>query len=213
MSRSWMVWMSLCCVAAVAFAEDAPKTAFQKGIRIPTNYGFATNISEDGQVAGIIFDNLTAEAQTVTVGGAGTLNQTVLQSKVCTLNLPYTTDQRSVAMFVDVRGFVSQDPGATARLVICAGDTTKSIDLFTEKKEGVKLKGKSKEEAGASKSGDFQQRVEFTVQTRAKKPVCQITLLLVVEHDTDAADAGGGMLGVDSLDVSIGKGGKAAFKD
>jgi hypothetical protein len=43
----------------------------------------------------------------------------------------------------------------------------------------------------------------FTVQTRAAQPVCQITLFLVVEHNTDSTDAEGAVLVVDSLDLEL----------
>jgi hypothetical protein len=61
-------------------------------------------------------------------------------------------------------------------------------------------------------SGDFQDRVEFTVSKHSAKPVLQITLFLLVEHDTDTADAGGALLVVDSLDLEIHKTGKGILK-
>jgi hypothetical protein len=45
--------------------------------------------------------------------------------------------------------------------------------------------------------------MEFTLPTHSAKPVCQITLFLLAEHETDKADTGGALLVVDSLDLSI----------
>ena len=59
---------------------------------------------------------------------------------------------------------------------------------------------------------DFQNRVAFTVQTHAAKPICQITLFLVVDRDTDAADSGGALLAVDSLDIQMATPGKAKYQ-
>ena len=42
------------------------------------------------------------------------------------------------------------------------------------------------------RSTDFLKRVEFTAPTHAANPVCQITLILLAEHDTDTPDDGGG---------------------
>jgi hypothetical protein len=50
---------------------------------------------------------------------------------------------------------------------------------------------------------DFHDRIEFTVQTRAAKPVCQVTLFLAVEHNTDITDAEGAVLVVDSMALEI----------
>jgi hypothetical protein len=176
-------------------------------IRVPSNVGFATNISPDGQAATVIFDNLYIGLGPAQQGLAGTLNQTAIQSKVFTVVIPYSTDQESVAMAIDVRGYVNTEPGAIVRLVACAGGTTNVLDVSQKTAGPIYLKGKSKEAVVAEHAdiqlGDFINRVEFTVQTNAAKPVCQITLLLLVEHNTDTAGSGGALLAVDSLDLSI----------
>ena len=58
-------------------------------------------------------------------------------------------------------------------------------------------------------SDDFQDRIEFNLQKRTHNPVCQITLVLIVEQDTDSEDSGGALLAVDSMDVSIAEPAKA----
>jgi hypothetical protein len=60
--------------------------------------------------------------------------------------------------------------------------------------------------------GDFQDRVESTVETHAAKSVCQITLFLLVAHYTDTAGNGGALLAVDSLDLQIATSSKAKYK-
>jgi len=80
------------------------------------------------------------------------------------------------------------------------------------------LKGKTKEALLSAReplkgvSTDFLKRIEFTVQAHAAKPVCQITLILLVEHDTDTADSGGAVVMVDSLDLSLAGAGQGKYK-
>lgn len=217
MTRSILGLLGVAVLVTFALAEDAkPGSQFGKDIRVPANIGFATNVSPDGQAATLIFDNLYTEVSPVVQGARGALNQTANQPKVFTVNIPYSTDQRSVTMSLDIRGYASADPGATVRLVACVGDTTKVVDLTMEQGKGVKLKGKSKAtlapKAASPPAGDFQSRVEFTVQTQAAQPVCPITLFLLAEHNTDKADTGGALLVVDSLDLQINKSTKAALK-
>ncbi len=214
MFRSIFVLLGTVALAVSAQAAEAQRgSELGKEIRVPTNLGIATNFSPDGQAATVIFDNLYVEVSPARKGAAFTLNQTATQTKVATLNIPYTTDQRSVKMTMDLRGFADVDSAATARLVACVGDKTAVVDLSTDT---VELKGELKSELTAenaeAKFGDWQDRIEFTVQTHAAKPVLQITLFLLVEHNTDAADAGGALLAVDSLDLEIAKAGKASYK-
>jgi hypothetical protein len=197
-------------------AEAERGSALGKAVRVPSNLGFSTSVSPDGQAATIVFDNLYVELSPAHKGAAATLNQTAVQTKLATLHIPYTTDQRSVKMTMDLRGFADVDSAATARLVVGVGDKTEAVDLSSGKDKKVQLKGECKcalsKEQPEAEFGDWQGRIEFTVQTRAAKPVLQVTLLLLVEHDTDAADAGGALLAVDSLDLEIGKPSRGSYK-
>ncbi len=187
-----------------------------KEVSVPANLGFATNFSPDQQAATVLFDNLLIEISPAQKGTTATHNQTAIQTKVATLNVPYKTDQRSVTMTMDLRGFADAGPAATVRLVACVGGTTHVVDLSGENAKKIKLKGKSKclatEEHLDTQFGDWQDRIEFTAQTHAAKPVLQVTLFLLVERDTDAADAGGALLAVDSLDLEISKSAKAKYQ-
>jgi hypothetical protein len=217
MRRSILGLIGVAILVTFSLAEDAkPGSQFGKDIRVPANIGFSTDISKDGQAATLIFENLTTEVGQTVVGAAGAFNQTANQPKVFTVNVPYSTDQRSVTMHMDLRGFISVDPGASVRLVACVGDATKVIDVMPVKEKTVKFKGKSKEKyapkPAGQQSGDFEGRVEFTLQTHAAKPVCQITLFLLAEHETDKKDSGGALLVVDSLDLEINKSAKATLK-
>ncbi len=217
MRRSVLGLIGVAALVTFSLADDAkPGSKIGKDIRVPANIGFSTNVSPDAQAATLIFDNLYTEVNQTVLGAQGAFNQTANQPKVFTVNVPYSTDQRSVTMHMDLRGYVSVDPGATVRLVACVGDATKVIDVMPVKDKAVKLKGKSKEtyatKPASQQSGDFQSRVEFTLQTHAAKPVCQITLFLLAEHETDKADSGGALLVVDSLDLEINKSAKAALK-
>ena len=217
MSRAILGLVGVGVLAAFAVAEDAKSvTQLGKDIRVPANVGFSTNVSSDNQSAGLIFDNLYTEVDRTVIGAAGALNQTLAQSKAFTVNIPYSTDQRSVSMHMDLRGYASVNPGAAVRLIACVGDATQVINVSPVKDKVVKLKGASKEALAtrpdSEQSGNFESRVEFTMQTQAAKPVCQITLFLLTERSTDKADAGGALLVIDSLDLEINKAAKAAYK-
>lgn len=208
MSRSVFGLFIAAALVAFVSAEDAkPGSALSNKIRVPANIGFSTSVTQDQQVATLIFDNLFTEVNPVVQGAQGAFNQTSNQSKVFTVNVPYTTDQRSVKMTMDLRGYVSVDPGATVRLIACAGNTTQIVNLTCEDDKTIKLKGESKAALAPQpehqQSNDYQSRMEFTLQTHSAKPVCQITLFLLAEHETDKADTGGALLTVDSLDLSI----------
>jgi hypothetical protein len=214
-----MFRFGLACAAAVgamvtAGTEDAGST-FQKEIRIPANVGFSTNVSPEGKAATVLFDNVVVEVNAVAGSnavGQPPSNQTAISTKTVTLNIPYSTDQRSLDVRLDVRGFFSRGAGSNIRLVACAGGSTHVLKVADSTVKDVKLKGKCKEKRQAEQPAfqpeNFQDRVQFTVQKHAAKPVCQVTLFLAVEHDADAPNSGGALLQIDSLDFEIESPGK-----
>ncbi len=211
------VFASSVLFASSGLSDDTKSgSKLTKGIAVPSNLGFSTNISPDAQAATIIFDNLGVTIDPAKKSAAAASNQTAIKTKVATLNIPYSTDQRSVSMTMDLRGVADVDSSASARLIACVGDKTHVVSLVKSKAEKLELKGNLKiavaEEQFSSQMFDWQDRVEFTVQTHASKPVMQVTLFLVVEHDTDTSDAGAASLWIDSLDLEIVKPGKAAYK-
>jgi hypothetical protein len=175
--------------------ETCSLTSKIKGISVPSNLDFTTDISPDGQAVTIIFTNVAVSIEPAGQSQAGVIsNQTAMQTKLVTLHIPYSTDQPSVTMSMNLRGFVNAGAGAGGRLVACAGDRTHVVDLKHVEQD------------------NFHEMVEFTVQTRAAKPVCQITLFLLVEHDTDTGGSGGAHLTVDSLDLLITTPGSGAYQ-
>jgi hypothetical protein len=217
MLRSIFVFLGAMVLAASTWAaEPEHSSALSKKISVPSNLGFSLNVSPDSQAATILFDNLIVEIAPASKGVRTTQNQTSIQTKLASIHVPYTTEQRSVTMSMDLRGFAHVDSGGTARLVACVGDKTQVLQLSADKAKKVELKGNCKcvlaEERPDAKFGDWTNRVPFTVQVRAAKPVLQITLFLLVEHDTDADGSGGALLAVDSLDLEIAKSTKAAIK-
>jgi hypothetical protein len=212
MSRSIFAVIVLVALATAALGtEPKPKSGFRERVRAPQNIGFATSASSDGQVVTILFDNLYVEVNPPRRGATAAYGQTAVDTKLFTLHLPYSSDESCVKMTVDVRGFRSTSPGAAARLVVCAGDATQVVDLSPDK--ATRLKGTVKkticEEQPDLSSDDFEDRVEFQLQKLAARPICQITLVLIVEQDTDSEDSGGALLAVDSLNVSIAEPAKA----
>jgi hypothetical protein len=218
MLRSIFVFLGAMVLAASTWgAEPEHSSALSKKISVPSNLGFSFNVSPDSQAATILFDNLIVDIGPASQGARTTQNQTAIQTKLATIHVPYTTGQRSVTMNMDLRGFAHVDSGGTARLVACVGDKTQVLKLSADKANKVELKGNCKcvlaEERPDVIFDDWTNRVTFTVQVCAAKPVLQITLFLLVEHDTDADGGGGGaLLAVDSLDLEIAKSNKAAIK-
>ncbi len=142
--------------------EPTPNTGFGKLIRVPSNIGFGTAVSPDGQAATVIFDNMYVEIPPARKGALSTHNQTAVQTKVLTIDVPYTVARHREAMYMDIRGFVHTRPGASARLVVCAGDKTKIVTLQPQTGIEVKLKGKLKNRIAAERPkiqlGDFYDR-------------------------------------------------------
>ena len=105
------------------------------------------------------------------------------------------------------RHFAHAFDSSRGRMIVCAGDTAKTLELAALKNEPAHLKGISKQsippdgEVGAFE--EFFERVEFTLEPRAAKPVCQITLFLLAEHDTDVAGSGGAWLGLYSVSLML----------
>jgi hypothetical protein len=179
-------------------AQSHVVSKFEKGISVPSNLDFVTDISPDGEAMTIIFSNLSLTVAPLAPA---------IRTKVFTLNLPYATDQASVTMTMDLRGAIAADAGRDVRLVACAGDTTQVVNLSAPPGQEYGLKGTAKDALAATHPSlpwsDFHERFTFTVETRAAKPVCQTTLFLVVEHNTDITDAEGAVLVVDSMDLEI----------
>ena len=217
MLRSIFVFLGTMVLAVSTWgAEPEHSSALSKKISVPSNLGFSFNVSPDSQAATILFDNLIVDIGPASKGARATQNQTAIQTKLATIHVPYTTEQRSVTMTMDLRGFAQVDSAASARLVACVGDKTQVLKLSADKANKVELKGNCKcvlaEERPDAKFGDWENRVTFTTKVRAAKPVLQITLFLLVEHDTDADGSGGALLAVDSLDLEIAKSTKAAIQ-
>ena len=188
-------------------SQSSLTSKLHKGISVPSNIDFTMNFSPDGQAVTIIFSNVHMAIEPV---------QPSIQTKVFTLHIPYFTDQPSVTMTMDLRGSISTDAGMDVRLVACAGDTTKVVDLLTDAGHTIALRGRSKDAMAAAHPSlpwsDFQDRVEFTVKTRAANPVCQLTLFLLLEHNTDTAASEGVQLALDSLDLEIVEPGKGTYQ-
>ncbi|HQX48616.1 MAG TPA: hypothetical protein PLY87_03710 [Planctomycetaceae bacterium] len=90
MSRSIFASFIVAVLVTSMLATDAvPGSEFGKEIRVPSNLGFSTNVSPDAQAATILFDNLFVEVSPALKGAAATFNQTAIQTKVATLNIPY----------------------------------------------------------------------------------------------------------------------------
>ncbi|MCA9226036.1 MAG: hypothetical protein KDA47_10515 [Planctomycetales bacterium] len=202
--------------SVAAAGDDTPASVLNAGITVPSNLGMATNISPDKQAATLLFDNALVELPNVVKSRTGAANQTITQTKLFTVNIPYESKLRSESMKLDIRGFASVDSSAQARVVVCAGNVTRVVSLTNKHKAPIILKGKSKEIAAATHGdveyGDYQDGFTFTLQTHAAKPVCQITVALIVDRDSDVVDSGSALLVVDSIDLEIAKGSKAKLR-
>jgi hypothetical protein len=162
-----------------AMEQTNHTSSFLKGIEVPANLDF-TVLSIAPRELTIVFNNARVE-----LGPTGSLvNRTAIQTKVITLNIPYSSDQPSLHMGLRIKGYaelIEAEAGVHVRLVVCVGSMTKVV----------------------YPTPDFSERFEFKVYPRAVKPVCQVTLFLLVEHDIDTPGAGGAVLNVDQLDMEI----------
>jgi len=216
-ARVWAASMILLAAGPTA-RGDEPKSATKLGseIRVPGNLGFSFTISEDQRTANVLFANATVDLGRVVKSPGGVQGKTAVAAKQFTLEVPYTTDLRSVPMTMDLRGTCSADSGARLRLVACAGDATQAVDLTGESKaDAPSKKSKSSKKAPSEDAAafkDFNHRIRFTVPTHARSPVLQITLIFLIEHDTDVDGAGGGFLTLDSLDLEFAADAKGAYK-
>lgn len=206
MSRTVQMTAGCLVMALAGLLPGAERpTGFNGKQFIPTNFGVSGVSSPDQQAHSILCDNLIVSLEPALSSLGGIQNQTAVQSKVFTVHIPYHTDQRSVDLQLDIRGFIHTQSGARARLVACCGNATKVVDLTPDQEGTVQLKGSLKKTLMAAnprvKYGDFYDRVLFKVQTHAAKPVLPITLFLLVEHDTDKE--GAALLAIDSLDFSF----------
>ena len=150
-----------------------------EGIKVPSNLDFAVLPISPRELT-IVFTNARVE-----LGPTGSfVNQTAIQTKVITLNIPYSSDQPVLEMRLRIQGYaelIEAEAGVHFRLVVCAGSMTKVVNA----------------------TPDFSERFEFKVYPRVVNPVCQVTLFLLVEHDIDTHDARGAVLNVDQLDMEI----------
>jgi hypothetical protein len=162
-------------------------SSFLEGIKVPSNLDF-TVPAVSPRALTIMFSNARINIEPAVRGAARTFNQTAIQTKVITLNIPYSSDQPSLLMRLSLLGDidpVQAEAGVNVRLVVCAADTTRVVNLSPD-------------------TGDvFIDSFEFTIQPRAVKPVCQITLFLLVEHDIDTDGAGTAWLNIQTLDMEI----------
>jgi hypothetical protein len=172
-------------------AECSSESRFLDGVSIPSNVGFsvAPLSTPKGIATTINLDNVEIGLLPAQRTSSGVFNQTAIATKIVTLNVPYATDQSRVRMRMNVHGLLDPtplEPGMEARLIACAGDTTKVIDL-------------SQRDVG----GFYNESFEFTVHSSAAEPKCQVTLWLFLEHDTDIDNAGEAALSVQSLNLEI----------
>ena len=109
---------------------------FDGRISVPSNLDFVTNISPDGEAVTIIFSNLVLSVEPL---------QPAIGTKVLTLHLPYATDQASVTITMDLHGAILAEAGRDVRLIACAGDTTKVVDLLAHAEQAIALRGTSRD--------------------------------------------------------------------
>jgi len=171
----------------VCLEQSSITSSFLEGIKVPSNLDFTVPpVSPRGLT--VMFSNAEIDIKPAEADRAGIRNQTAIQTKVITLNIPYSSAQPSLQMRLSLQGImdpVQAEAGVNVRLVVCAADTTRVVNLSPDT------------------GGAFIDSFEFTVQPRAVKPVCQVTLFLLVEHDIDTDGAGTAVLTIQTLDMEI----------
>ncbi|MBM3242571.1 hypothetical protein FJZ31_40440 [Candidatus Poribacteria bacterium] len=138
----------------------------------------ASNISEDGQAVGIIFQNLE-----ISLGGYK--RGPLVTTRVVSITIPIAESDTDILVQQDIRGSVSVDQGARAILVAHLSGKTNLIDLPKH----------------TCNHEDFQYSFDSTLPAGVDY---QATFFLLVERDSNDEDLGVHLV-VDSLDIELGQ--------
>jgi hypothetical protein len=167
-------------VSDLLIRHQEDKMAKLKGVvRLENVIRFSQSISEDGQVASILFENLL-----VSVGGKGS---TLVATQVASFTLPTIDNGADFPVGLIIRGFVQTQPGARARLVASLGDTAVVVPLPQPPPSG--------------EGEDYEQQVEATLPAGVD---VQMTLFLLAERNS-GDESLGVLLTVDTVDITLGK--------
>jgi hypothetical protein len=159
-------------------APDAPAAKFKGSADLLNTVQIASTFSKDGQAATALFRNLEAS-----VGGVK--GGPLVDSRVVTLALPIEAKGKAVQVRQILRGNVDARTQSRAVLMVQSGGKTTLVDLTKSKK--------------GDKGGDIIETIEATIPGGA---AYQVTFVLMVERDADAAETGA-RLTVDAFDVEI----------
>jgi hypothetical protein len=214
----WIIVSAVLALPAVdrVRAADDPPAKWTGRVTVPSNLGFATSTSPDGLVTTVLFDNLLVSTEPAGGTAQGVVQPTAVDSRVATLHVPIEAKAgEPVKVWLDVRGYVLVHPAARVALVVHAGEKTAAVDVLgsipVPPAPPVELKGQAKQTAIANdpppspeeKNGDFMTRIEVQFTPRSAHPVLPVTLMLLAERDTGTPGAGGTLLVIDSLDLSV----------
>lgn len=193
--------------SAIGMADEADRPKLGV-VFYPDAVRFVTSISEDREVATMLFDNFSL----ATTSGKAPL--VTAQTKSFSISNSPESKGDAVAT-LDIRGFVDVQEGGSAALIIHAGGETTVVDLkkavaaettkprktedalYLAAKETADTAG-FRNSSKAAGGANYYARVSVDV---AKGQPLQATVLLLV--DRVPASGSGALIAVDSLDISV----------
>jgi len=193
--------------SATGMADEASRPKLGE-VFYPDAVRFVTSVSEDREVATMMFDNFSL----ATASGKAPL--VTAQTKPFSISNSLESKGDAVAT-LDVRGFVDVQDGGSAALIIHAGGETTVVDLkkavtaettkprktedalYTAAKENAETAG-FRNTIKSAGGANFYARVSVDI---AKGQAMQATMLLLV--DRVPATGSSAMITVDSLDIAV----------
>ncbi len=203
--RVWICLSPFACLTAMTSLAAAQGTGtpsppvLKRPISIVDAVTVAFNISQDGQAATALFDNLQ-------VGTNVLKDMPLVVTRTATVDLPISGNTMPLQIQEDIRGYVFSQPGAGASLVIRSCGQTTVVDLASAKADAKKFPRPAtsatakRRPKGVDLDSDFYYRFVGTLPANAR---AQVTFYLLVDKDQDQANGPGALLAVDSLDVTI----------
>jgi hypothetical protein len=200
MFRPIHLLISLACgltILAAPLAGVSAEPQLQAKARVIDSIGVASNVSPDGKVATVLFDNLV-------VGTHASLRMPLVVTRSAIVSVPIVNNQQPVRLRYIVRGFVDTGESSRAALVVQACGKTNVIDLGkaiadAENAPAPASKEKREKPESMRQADDFYANFSGTLAGGATH---HVTFFLLVEKDRDDLELGAA-LHVDSLEVVL----------
>jgi hypothetical protein len=193
-------------VAATAIrAEDSPAATgpkLQKKIGLTDTIAIATNVSDDGQVATVLFSGFDTELS----AGSDSPN---VRTRAASFTVPIKGNKTATCLTQVVTGYVDLGGSTRATLVIRACGRTTAIDIvandFAKPRKsnanagGVQTDAGSDEEASNGRIGNFEYEVPGYVPENGQYT---LSLVLLLDRDNSGPDEVA-LVAIDSIEIEV----------